>query len=130
MDPEAMLVSLYVPADNWRGRAHAPSVGKPGPPASPSASEVLTPAIVAQWPRWRGERDCFRFADAHLRECLPNLVTHGQFNRLLRVLGPELKAFQRHLTATPADGSKVYYVLDTTLIPAVVLPVAPSTDPA
>src|SRR3712207_6971497 len=37
-----------------------------------------------------------------------------------RALEPELRALQRDLAATLADGSDVYHVLDTTLIPAVV----------
>jgi hypothetical protein len=30
-----------------------------------SDAEVLTLAILAQWSRWRSERDFFRFADTH-----------------------------------------------------------------
>lgn len=45
---------------------------------------------------------------------------HGQLNRRVRALEPELKALQCHLAATLADGSEVYHILDTTLIPAVV----------
>ena len=36
------------------------------PPERPGA-EVLTLAILAQWPRFRSERDFWRFAWAHLR---------------------------------------------------------------
>src|SRR3990170_1679305 len=39
---------------------------------------------------------------------------------MIRTLEPELKALQCDLAATLADGSEVYHVLDTTLIPAVV----------
>jgi hypothetical protein len=81
---------------------------------------VLTLAILAQWPRWRSEWDFFRFADAHLRGYFPNLLSHGQLNRRIRALEPELKAFQWDLAATLADGSEVYHVLGTTLIPAIV----------
>jgi len=49
-----------------------------------SDAEVLTLAILSQWPRWRSERDFFRFADAHLREYFPNLLSHGQLNRRIR----------------------------------------------
>ena len=40
---------------------------RPGRPALLSASEVLTLAILAQWPRFRSERDFWRFASSHLR---------------------------------------------------------------
>ena len=115
-----MLVSLFVLVDDWWESVHPPSARKPGRPPSLSDSEVLTLAILAQWPRWRSERDFFRFADAHLRGYFPNLLSHGQLNRRIRALEPELKAFQWDLAATLADGSEVYHVLDTTLIPAIV----------
>ena len=41
-------------------------------PALLSDPEVLTLAILAQWPRFRSERDFWRFAQAHLRPyCSP-----------------------------------------------------------
>src|SRR5919107_4745472 len=120
VDLETMLVSLYVLVDDWWERAHPPSPRKPGRPPSLSASEVITLAILAQWPRFHSERDFFRFADAHLRTYFPNLLSHGQLNRRIRALEPELKALQRDLARTLTDGSEVYRVLDTTLIPAIV----------
>jgi DDE family transposase len=117
---ETMLVSLFVLVDDWWESVHPPSARKPGRPPSLSDPEVLTLAILAQWPRWRSERDFFRFADAHLRGYFPNLLSHGQLNRRIRALEPELKALQWDLGATLADGSEVYHVLDTTLIPAIV----------
>lgn len=121
MDLEkTMLVSLFVLVDDWWERAHPPSPRKPGRPPSLSDAEVLTLAILSQWPRFRSERDFFRFADAHLREYFPNLVSHGQLNRRIRALEPELKAFQRETAQTLGDGSEVYHILDTTLIPAIV----------
>jgi hypothetical protein len=117
---ETMLVSLFVLVDDWWESVHPPSARKPGRPPSLSDPEVLTLTILAQWPRWRSERDFFRFADAHLRGYFPNLLSHGQLNRRIRALEPELKAFQWDLAATLADGSEVYHVLDTTLIPAIV----------
>jgi hypothetical protein len=120
VDLETMLISLYVLVDDWWERARPPSPRKPGRPPSLSDAEVLTLAILAQWPRFRSERDFWRFADAHLRPYFPNLVSHGQLNRRIRALEPELKAFQRNLAETLADDSEVYHVLDTTLIPAIV----------
>lgn len=121
MDLETLLVSLYVLADEWWQEERAASRRKkPGRPSLLSPSEVLTLAILSQWPRFRSERDFHRFADAHLRPYFPDLLSHGQLNRRIRALEPELKAFQRYLAATLADGSEVYHVLDTTLIPAIV----------
>ena len=115
-----MLVSLYVLVDDWWEHARPSSARKPGRPPSLSDPEVLTLAILAQWPRWRSERDFFRFADAHLRGYFPNLLSHGQLNRRTRALEPEMRALRRGLAGALADGSEVYRVLDTTLIPAVV----------
>lgn len=115
-----MLVSLYVLVDDWWKRTHPLSPRKPGRPPSLSESEVLTLAILAQWPRFRSERDFFRFADAHLREYFPDLVSHGQLNRRIRTVEPEIRALQRDLAGTLTETHEVYHVLDTTLIPAVV----------
>ena len=51
---------------------------KPGRPALLSESEVLTLAILAQWPRFRSERDFWRFAHAHLRSYFPTLCSQSQ----------------------------------------------------
>jgi hypothetical protein len=51
-----MLVSLYVLVNEWWEHAHLPSPRKPGSPPSLSDSEVLTLAILSQWPRFRSER--------------------------------------------------------------------------
>jgi hypothetical protein len=120
VDLEHLLVSLYVLVDEWWQETHPPTPKKAGRPPSLSASEVLTLAVLAQWPRWRSERDFWRFADVHLRGYFPNLLSHGQLNRRIRALEPELRALQRDLARTLTDGSEVYHVLDTTLIPAIV----------
>jgi hypothetical protein len=68
MDLDSFLVSLYVLVDDWWRERHPPSVhNKPGRPALLTDSEVITLAILAQWPRFRSERDFWRFAWAHLR---------------------------------------------------------------
>jgi hypothetical protein len=86
-----------------------------------SESEFLTLAILlAQWPRFRGERDFWRFADACLRGYFPALCSQGQLNRRVRALEPELRALQRSFAGEPYDPSAVYHVLDTTLVPAMV----------
>ena len=122
MDLDSFLVSLYVLVDDWWQEHHPSSVRKkkPGRPALLSDPEVITLAILAQWPRFRSERDFWRFASARLRAYFPNLCTQGQFNRRVRALEPELRAVQRAFAGDLSEPSAVYRVLDTTLIPAVV----------
>jgi hypothetical protein len=61
-------LTLYVLVDDWWRERHPPPAGrKPGRPALLSESEVLTLAILAQWSRFRSERDFWRFASSHLR---------------------------------------------------------------
>jgi hypothetical protein len=74
---DAFLVALYVLTDDWWQEHHPPSPPSPGRPPTFSGSEVLTLAILSQWPRWRSERDFYRFADAHFRGYFPTLVTYG-----------------------------------------------------
>jgi len=120
VDLESLLISVFVLVDDWWQRTHPPASKKPGRPPSLSSSEVLTLALLAQWPRWRSERDFYRFADAYLRGWFPNLLSHGQLNRRIRALEPELRTLQRDLAETLAEPQEVYHMLDTTLIPAVV----------
>jgi hypothetical protein len=88
MNLDSFLVSLYVLVDDWWQEHHPSSARKrkPGRPALLSESELITLAILAQWPRFRSERDFWRFADAHLRAYFPNLCTQSQFNRRVRAL--------------------------------------------
>jgi hypothetical protein len=99
---------------------------RPTPLAASRAStalteaEVLTLAIFAQWPRFRSEKDFCLFADAYLRAYYSDLVGQSPLNRRIRALEPELQALQGDPAATLADGSEVYRVIDSTLIPAIV----------
>jgi hypothetical protein len=120
VDLEILLVTLYVLVEEWWEGNHPKARPGPGRPTSLSDAEVLTLAILSQWPRFRSERDSWRFADAHLRPYFPNLLSQSQLNRRIRALEPELRALQRDLASVVADGSEVYRVLDTTLIPAIV----------
>jgi hypothetical protein len=120
MDLDSFLVSLYVQIDDWWQANHPSTTPRPGRPALLSASEVLTLAILAQWPRWRSERDFWRFAWAHLGGYFPSLCSQSQLNRRVRALEPELRALQRAFAEELSDPSAVYRVLDTTLIPATV----------
>ena len=119
MDLDTFLVSLYVHIDDWwKTNNHPSPTRRPGRPALLSASEVLTLAILAQWPRFRSERDFWRFARAHLRGYFPTLCSQGQLNRRVRALEPELRALHQAFAEDLSDPSAVYRVLDTTLIPA------------
>jgi hypothetical protein len=120
MDLDSFLVSLYVLVDDWWKLDHASEQPKTGRPALLSDPEVITLAILAQWPRFRSERDFWRFAQVHLRPYFPRLCSQSQLNRRLRALAPELRLLQRALAEELSEPSAVYRVLDTTLIPAIV----------
>lgn len=120
MDLDSFLVSLYVQIDDWWKTNHPSPTPRPGRPALLCASEVLTLAILAQWPRFRSERDFWRFARAHLRGYFPTLCSQGQLNRRIRALEPELRALQRAFAEELSESRALYRVLDTTLIPAIV----------
>jgi hypothetical protein len=120
---------LYVQIDDWWKANHPSATRRPGRPALLSDPEVLTLAILAQWPRFRSERDFWRFAWAHLRPYFPRLCSQGQLNRRVRALEPELRLLQRAFAeelselselSEPSEPSALYRVLDTTLIPAIV----------
>jgi hypothetical protein len=77
MDLDSFLVSLYVLVDDWWRERHHPSVpNKPCRPALLCESEVLTLAILSRWPRFRSERDFWRFASSHLRPYTSLCVVH------------------------------------------------------
>ncbi len=78
LDLDSFLVSLYVHIDDWWKANHPSPTPRRGRPALLGASEVLTLAILAQWPRWRSERDFF--GASPLRTCarlLPEPVLPG-----------------------------------------------------
>lgn len=109
MDLDSFLVSLYVQIDDWWRAKHrqSPRRGR-GRPSLLSESEVLTLAILAQWPRFRSERDFWRFAWAHLRPYFPTLCSQSQLNRRIRALAPELRVLQRDLARGLCEPSAVY----------------------
>ena len=120
MDLDSFLVSLYVLVDDWWKLECSSEPPKTGRPALLTDSEVMTLAILPQWPRFRSERDFWRFASSHLRCYFPNLCSQSQFNRRVRALEPEMRALQRAFARGLARPSAVYRVLDTTLLPAMV----------
>lgn len=54
---ESLLVSLFALVDDWWQERQRDAVRGPGRPPLLYPSEVLTLAIVSQWPRFRSERD-------------------------------------------------------------------------
>src|SRR5215217_8137532 len=84
LDLDSFLVSLYVLVDDWWKLKHSSEPPRTGRPALLTDPEVITLAILAQWPRWRSERDFWRFAHAHLRPYFPNLCSQSQLNRRVR----------------------------------------------
>ena len=120
MDLDSFLVSLYVQIDDWWKANHPSVTRRPGRPTLLSDPEVLTLAILAQWPRFRSERDFWRFAWAHLRPYFPMLCSQGQLNRRVRALETELRLLQRAFAEELSEPSALYRVVDTTLIPAIV----------
>jgi len=120
MDLDSFLVSLYVLVDDWWKGDRSSEPPKTGRPALLTDSEVLSLAILAQWPRFRSERDFWRFAWAHLRGYFPDLCSQSQFNRRARALEPEMRSVQRAFARELAEPSAVYRVLDTTLVPVMV----------
>ena len=120
LDLDSFLVSLYVLVDDWWKLEHSSEPPRAGRPALLTDPEVITLAILAQWPRFRSERDFWRFAWAHLRPYFPKLCSQSQLNRRVRSVEPNLRDFQRAVARTLCGVSEVYHVLDTTLIPAMV----------
>jgi len=121
LDLGSVVGSLCVLIDDWsRGRHTLCIPNKPGRPVLLCESEVLTLAILSQWPRFRSGRDFWRFASSHLRPYFPTLCTQGQLNRRIRALHPELRELQRDFAQDLAQPSAVYRVMDTTLVPAMV----------
>jgi hypothetical protein len=120
MDLDSFLVSLYVLVDDWWKLEYAWRPPKTGRPALLTDSEVITLAILAQWSRFRSERDFWRFASSHLRPYFPALCSQSQLNRRIRALEPQMRLLQRAFARELADPSAVYRVMDTTLVPAIV----------
>ncbi|ABG05413.1 putative transposase [Rubrobacter xylanophilus DSM 9941] len=123
MDLDSFLISLYVQINDWwRAKRRQSPRRAPGRPALLSAtSEVLTLAILAQWPRFRSERDFWRFASSHLRPYFPTLCSQSRLNRRIRALWSQnCLSCSKNLARGLYEPSAVYRVMDTTLVPAVV----------
>jgi hypothetical protein len=120
LDLDSFLVSLYVLVDDWWKTDRSSETPKACRPVLLADSEVLTLAILSQWPRFRSERDFWRFASSHLREYFPALCSQSQLNRRVRALEPKLRLLQRAFAEDLTDPSALYRVMDTTLVPAIV----------
>jgi hypothetical protein len=121
LDLDSFLVSLYVLVDDWWKLEHSSEPPKAVRPALLTDPEVITLAILAQWPRFRSERDFWRFAWAYLRPYFPKLCSQSRLNRRrVRSVEPDLRDFQRAVARKLCGVSEAYHVLDTTLIPAIV----------
>lgn len=120
MDLDTLLLELYVIVDDWVATQPdlAPGPDRRGRPSHLSPSELLTLAIVQQWPRWRSERAFHRFADAQLRPWFPGLLSQSQLNRRIRSMAAVLKRLQRALARQLTRTNVVFRLIDTTLIPA------------
>ena len=64
---------------------------KAGRPPTLSESEVLTLVILAQWPRFRSERDFWRFADSTISGRIPRgaRTTRGVSDRAAVYRAPQ-----------------------------------------
>ena len=120
MDLDSFLISLYVLVDDWWQAGHGRAPRRPGRPALLTDPEVITLAILAQWPRFRSKRDFWRFAWAHLGHYFPALCSQSQLNRRIRALEPQMRLLQRAFAEDLTEPSTLYRVMDTTLVPAIV----------
>jgi hypothetical protein len=115
-----LLALLYVLVDDWWKLEHARRPPRTARPALLTDPELITLDILAQGPRFRSERDFWRFAQAHLRPYFPALCSQSQLNRRIRALEPEMRLLQLAFARELADPSALYRVMDTTLVPAIV----------
>jgi hypothetical protein len=122
MDLNSFLVS-YVPLHR-RLVERTPLVGsaEQGGTAGPAQRQRgLDAGDPRPWPRLRCERDFWRIASSHLRSHFPEMYPQSQLKRRVRTLEPDFRALQRAFGGALSDPSAVYHLLDTTLVPAVVL---------
>lgn len=117
MDLDSFLVAVYVPVNDWWKAHHPVEPCRPGRPRHLSPSEVLTLALVGQWPCWRSEAAFWRFVEYRWRSAFPGLCSRSRFNRQVRALEPQLRALHHALVQSLRDPQTAYRVLDTTLIP-------------
>ena len=117
---DTFLTALYVLADDFCKTRELPR--RPGPDPALAPAEVLTLTLLSRLPRFRGERDFYRYAEANLRGAFPTLPSRSQFNRALCGAHALVVALVHHLAGElrgPAHGrpSAAFEALDTTAVP-------------
>ncbi len=116
LDTDTFLTTLYVAVDEFcKTRDGTPR--HPGPPASLSASEVVTLTLLGQWGHFASERAFYRYAQRRLRGAFPRLPTRAQFNRLVRQHAPATAGFFLHVTDQLRPAGAPYEALDTAGVP-------------
>src|SRR5947209_8269622 len=116
MDLDSFLLAVSVHVEDWWKAHHPVGPRRPGRPTRLCPSEVLTLALVEQWPCWRSEAAFWRYVEFRWRSAFPRLCSRTRFNRQVRALEPALRALQRDLAQPLLDPQTAYRVLDTTLI--------------
>ena len=98
MDLETFLISLFVLVDDRVSDTRSREAkSKRGRPTLLSESEVLTLAILCQWPRFRSERDFWRFADTYLRPYFRSLLSQSQLTAASAPWVPNLRTYNATL---------------------------------
>jgi hypothetical protein len=82
--PEAVVIGVYVMADEFQAAALPPVPRTGGQRPALHRSEVLTLALLAQLGCFPSERAFWRFADAEWRHLFPRLPHRSQLNRAVR----------------------------------------------
>ncbi len=116
LDPETVLVELYVLADDF-SKTQAPPDRHPGPAAALTRSEVLTLALFSQEQRFASERSFWRYADRHLRALFPTLPSRPQLHRQIRRQQAAITAFALWLAERLGAHDAPYETLDATAVP-------------
>jgi hypothetical protein len=115
--PEAVVIGVYVMADEFQAAALPPVPRTGGQRPALHRSEVLTLALLAQLGCFPSERAFWRFADAEWRHLFPRLPHRSQLNRAVRAQRAALVAFGRWVARRLDALTAEYEVLDRTAVP-------------
>lgn len=83
LDLDTFQTTLKVIADDFC-KAHLTFGPQTGPRANLEPGEVIALGLLAQYWRFRSERDFYRYAERRLKGYFHQLPDRTQFNRLLR----------------------------------------------
>jgi hypothetical protein len=117
LDVDTFLTTLYVMVDDFCKEHLPPEPVKTGPNPSLTRSEVVTLSIFAQFWKFKGERDFYRYAERHLRGAFRNLPHRSQFNRLVRSHWQVTVASCKHLVDLSNASTTSFEILDTAGVP-------------